>query len=130
MPTKDADEHFAEICRRLETASPDDFTLVKPLRIAVLLHEVSPERLPAVLDQFGFTDYTPIVTAVIGAFGRLWKLRDAAETLEFVSAHRAYLEPLLLFELVHEDAPTASMRRVAGLGGLRETFEGWVGRLA
>jgi hypothetical protein len=33
VPTKDADEHIAEICRRLEAASPDDFTLVSPANL-------------------------------------------------------------------------------------------------
>src|SRR5262249_42963536 len=50
--------------------------------------------------------------------------------LGYVRAHVAYLEPLLLLELVHEGAPASWMRRVASLGGLERRFEAWAERLA
>jgi hypothetical protein len=100
------------------------------MRLAVLLHEQAPERAAVLLERAGSASFSPLVTAVIGAFGRLWKLRSEHDALEYVAAHVAYLEPLLLFELVHEGAPASWMRRIAALGGLESRFERWVSRLA
>ena len=96
----------------------------------MLLHEEAPERVAALLEQAGLASFAPLVTAVIIAFGRLWKLGSDEEALGYVRAHAAYLEPLLLFELVHEGAPASWMRRVASLGGLERRFEAWAERLA
>jgi len=99
------------------------------MRRAVLLHEEAPERVAALLEREGLASVAPIVTAVIAAFGRLWKLASEEEAVDYVRAHRTYLEPLLLFELVHEGAPASWMGRIAALGGLESRFETWVRRL-
>jgi len=99
------------------------------MRLAVLLHEEPPERVPALLEREGFTSAAPLVTAVIAAFGGLWKLACDEEAADYIRAHGAYLELLLLFELVHEGAPTSWMKRIAGLAGVESRFETWVRRL-
>ena len=100
------------------------------MRLAVLLHEEPPERVPGLLEQAGLLSVAPFVTAVIAGFGKLWKLGSDEEALDYVRAHRAHLEPLLLFELVHEGEPASWMRRIAGLGGLESRFETWARRLS
>ena len=100
------------------------------MRLAVRLHEEAPERVATTLVHDGYADLAPLVTAVIAAFGQLWKLRSHEEALEYARAHAAYLEPLLLFELVHEGAPASWMRAIAALGGLEGRFEVWAARLA
>jgi len=100
------------------------------MRLAVLLHEEAPERVTVLLEQAGLASFAPFVAAVVTAFGRLWKLGSDEEALGYVRAHSAYLEPLLLFELVHEGAPASWMRRIAALGGLESRFEAWAARLA
>jgi hypothetical protein len=89
-----------------------------------------PARLPALLDRIGLTDFAPIVTSIVDAFGRLWKLQREDDLVGFVRAHRPHLAPLLLFELVHEGAPTGAMRRIARLAGLERSFERWAASLA
>jgi len=108
----------------------DELELAEPMRLAVLLHEEAPERVTVLLEQAGLASFAPLVTAVVTAFGRLWKLGSDEEALGYVRAHSAYLEPLLLFELVHEGAPASWMRRIAALGGLESRFEAWAARLA
>jgi hypothetical protein len=122
-------DHIHAVYQRLETAVGDKLAFAAPLRLAVLVHEERPERLPALLERLGLSDYSRIVVAVIGAFGRLWKLQDERDAVNYVSAHRAYLEPLLLFELAHEGTPTASMRQIAELGGLGSSFQRWAALL-
>ena len=100
------------------------------MRLAVLLHEEAPERVTVLLEHAGLASFAPLVTAVVTAFGRLWKLGSDEEALSYVRAHSAYLEPLLLFELVHEGAPASWMRRIAVLGGLESRFAAWAARLA
>jgi len=77
----------------------------------------------------GLLRVAPFVTAVIAGFGKLWKLGSDEEALDYVRAHPAHLEPLLLFELVHEGEPASWMRRIAALGGLENRFETWARRL-
>jgi hypothetical protein len=93
------------------------------------VHEEPPGRLPALLDRLGLSDYSRIVGAVTGGFGRLWKLQSDRDVADYVRAHRAYLEPLLLFELAHEGAPTPLMRRIAELGGFESSLQRWAARL-
>ena len=99
------------------------------MRLAVLLHEEPPERVPGLLEQAGLLSVAPFVTAVIAGFGKLWKLGSDEEALDYVRAHCAHLEPLLLFELAHEGEPDSWMRRIAALGGLESRFETWARRL-
>ena len=125
----DVADHIDSVCRRLDLVIADEPGLAEPMRLAVLLHEESPTRVQALLERERLTGVAPLVTSVIAAFGRLWKLESDREVVDYVRAHGAYLEALLLFELVHEGAPTARMRRVAALGGLASRFETWVRRL-
>jgi len=122
-------DHIRDVYQRLELVAGDEPALAAPLRLAVLLHEELPDRLPALLERVGSSDLATIVTAVIGAFGRLWKLQGDDDAADYVSSHRVHLEPLLLFELAHEGAPTSRMRRIARLGGVERDFERWVRRL-
>ena len=120
-------DHIRRVYERLERAVDEE--LAPPLRLTVLVHEVAPDHVPALLDRIGLPDFTPIVTSIVDAFGRLWKLRSDDE-VGFVRAHEPHLAPLLLFELAHEGAPTVGMRRIARLAGLERRFDGWAARLA
>lgn len=121
-------DHIRRVYDRLERAVDQD--LAAPLRLAVLVHEVPPDRLPALLDRIGLSDFAPIVAPVIDGFGRLWKLERDDDLVDFVRAQRRHLAPLLLFELAHEGVPTGSMRRIARLAGLDRSFERWAASLA
>ena len=121
-------DHIRRVYDRLERAA--DQELATPLRLAVLVHEVAPDRLPALLDRIGLSDLAPIVTSIVDAFGRLWKLERDDDLVDFVRAHRPHLAPLLLFELAHEGVPTGSMRRIARLAGLDPSLERWAKSLA
>ena len=122
-------DHIRAVYERLERTAGDEHELALPLRLAVLVHEEPPARLPAFLERFGMSDLAPIVIEVIGAFGRLWKLSSDQEAVTFIDSHRGCLVALLLFELAHEGAPTASMGRIARLAGLERRFARWVNRL-
>ena len=128
MLSREVSDHIRRVYDRLERAV--DEGLASPLRLTVLVHEVAPDHVPALLDRIGLPDFAPIVTSIIGAFGRLWKLKRDDDLIEFVRAHRLHLAPLLLFELAHEGAPTVAMRRIAHLAGLERRFERWAARLA
>jgi hypothetical protein len=120
-------DHIRRVYERLERAVDEE--LAPSLRLTVLVHEVAPDHVPALLDRIGLPDFTPIVTSIVHAFGRLWKLRSDDDLADFVRAHEPCLAPLLLFELAHEGAPTVAMRRIARLAGLERSFEGWAARL-
>jgi hypothetical protein len=120
-------DHIRQVYERLERAVDEE--LAPPLRLAVLVHEVAPDHVPALLDRIGFSDFTPIVTSIVDAFGRLWKLRSDDDLVDFVRAHEPHLAPLLLFELAHEGVQTVAMRRIACLAGLERSFERWAARL-
>jgi hypothetical protein len=121
-------DHIRRVYQRLERAVDEE--LAPPLRLTVLVHEVAPDHVPALLDRIGLPDFTPIVTSIVDAFGRLWKLQRDDDLVDFVRAHEPHLAPLLLFELAHEGAPTLAMRRIARLAGLERRFDGWAARLA
>src|SRR5262245_12580365 len=123
-------EHIGDVYRRLELATDRDFSGIAQLRLAVLLHEESPPTLPRLLAAGGFSDFIPAVHAVGGGFGEVWKARADRELADYVGAHRAHLESLLLFELAHEGRATAAMERASELGALKVTFGRWAGRLA
>jgi hypothetical protein len=116
------------VYERLERAV--DRELAAPLRLAVLVHEVSPDRVPALLDRIGLSDFVPFVASIVDGFGRLWKLERDEDLVDFVRAHGPHLAPLLVFELAHEGTPTMAMGRIARLAGLERSFERWAARLA
>jgi len=120
-------DHIRRVYERLERAVDEE--LAPPLRLTVLVHEVAPDHVPALLDRIGLPDFRPIVTSIVDTFGRLWKLRSDDDLVDFVRAHEPHLPPLLLFELAHEGAPTVAMRRIARLAGLELRFEYWAARL-
>ena len=119
-------DHVRRVYERLERAVDEE--LAPPLRLTVLVHEVAPDHVPALLDRIGLPDFTPIVTSIVAAFGRLWKLQSEDDLIDFARAHGRHLAPLLLFELAHEGAPTVAMRRIARLAGLERRFDGWAAR--
>ncbi len=128
--TPEISDHVRAVYERLELAAGDEHELAIPLRLAVLVHEEPPARLRALLDRLGVSDLAPIVTAVIAAFGQLWKLSSDQDAVAFVvDGHRGCLDALLLFELAHEGASTASMWRIACRAGLERRFARWVSRL-
>jgi len=57
------------------------------MRLAVLLHEEPPERVPGLLEQAGLLSVAPFVTAVIAGFGKLWKLGGGAIQLARYCLH-------------------------------------------
>ncbi len=123
-------EHIGAVYRRLEAALDEDFALASALRLAVLVHEEPPGRLPALLTDAGLADLSATVAAVVGAFGRIWKLRNERDAVDYAMSHRSCLEPLLLFELAHEGTSTPAMNWVAAFGGLEAMVDRWAWRLA
>ena len=122
-------EHIGIVYHRLESVADASFPSIAPLRLAVLVHEQSPASLLSLLAGAGFSDFVPIVLAVIGGFGELWKTNTEDEIAEYVLAHRDHLASLLLFELAHEGRATRQMERAAELGGLDRSFKRWAARL-
>jgi hypothetical protein len=122
-------EHIGIVYDRLEKVANASFPTIAPLRLAVLLHEQSPASLPSLLAGAGFSDFAPIVLAVIGGFGELWKTNTDDEIAEYALAHRDHLASLLLFELAHEGRATRQMERAAELGGLDLSFKRWAAQL-
>ena len=125
----DVSAHVGEVYRRLEAELDEGSALAAALRVTVLVHEEPPECLPALLRHAGFSDFSPTVVAVVRAFGRLWKLRNERDAMDYVKLHRPWLGPLLMFELAHEGVLTPAMRSVARLGGFEGAAERWAGRL-
>jgi hypothetical protein len=123
-------EHIETIYDRLERAADAHFPAIVPLRLAVLLHEESPDSLPSLLSAAGLSELAPTVLGVIGGFGEVWKTSGEEEIAAYVRAHRADLASLLLFELAHEGRPTRAMERAAELGGLAQSFTRWTARLS
>lgn len=122
--------HIGVVYHRLETVAGADFEAIAPLRLAVLVHEEPPDALGGILDAAGLSELAPTVFAVVGEFGKLWKIAADDEIAEYVDSHRAHLASLLLFELAHEGSATRAMERAAQLGGLAFRFEGWRARLS
>jgi hypothetical protein len=122
-------EHIGIVYRRLEGVADAHCPGIAELRLTVLLHEMSPNSLPSLLAEAGFSDFVPTVVGVIGGFGELWKVGTDHEIAEYVVAHRAHLGALLLFELAHEGRAISAMERAAELGGLDLCFKRWTGRL-
>jgi hypothetical protein len=123
--------HVGAVYRRVETAAGDDAIVdLAALRLTALVHEEPLESLPRLLATAGFDHAAPIVLAVAGAFGEVWKARSDTEVAAFVATRREHLAAILLFEVAHEGQPTDSMRRAAELGGLQAAFARWHERLA
>jgi hypothetical protein len=122
-------DHIRTVYHRLETVADADFPDTAPLRLAVLVHEESPDSLPPVLVTAGCPDFSPTVLSVIRWFGELWKLAGDREIAQYVVAHRAHLASLLVFELAHEGQAIPQMERAAELGGRHLDFKRWVDRL-
>src|SRR5262245_1515775 len=123
-------EHVGDVYQRVEAAAEDDLVQIEELRLAALVHEEPPESLPKLLDLAGLSDFVPTVVAVVGAFGRIWKVKTDADLRRYVEANRPCLPPILLFELAHEGHAIPAMERAAEVGGLRAAFECWAERLA
>jgi hypothetical protein len=122
--------HVRDVYQRVETAADHPFNHIEELRLAALVHEQPQELLPKLLDSAGVLDLLPAVVAVIGGFGRIWKVTAEDDLHNYVEANRPYLAAILLFELAHEGQSTPAMERAAKLGGLQPAFERWAGRLA
>lgn len=122
-------DHIGDVYRRVETAAGDEFVHVAHLRVAALLHEEPPASLSNLLDSASLPDFAPLVQAVIGGFGRIWKVRTDDDLRAYVEAGTPYLTALLLFEVAHEGRPTVSIERAARLGGLQGELESWLARL-
>jgi hypothetical protein len=122
-------EHIGTVYHRLEHVADVGFAAMAELRLAVLVHEESPDSLPGILTAAGFRDFAPTVVGVIGGFGELWKATADHDVAEYVVTQRAHLASLLLFELAHEGRAIPAMRRAAELGGLHHDFERWLERL-
>ena len=123
-------EHVGDVYRRVETAAGDDFDEIEGLRLAALVHEEPPESLRTVFGLADISDLVPIVAAVTGGFGRVWKVRTEGELRHYVEPHRAHLASILLFEVAHEGRAIAEMERAAEMGGIGSTFKVWAERLA
>jgi hypothetical protein len=123
-------EHVGTVYHRLERLADPDFERVAALRLAVLLHEESPDSLPSRLGAGGFGDLAPTVIGVIRGFGALWKVKADQEIAEYVVAQRGHLASLLLFELAHEGRAIPHMVRAAELGGLDPDLKRWAERLS
>jgi hypothetical protein len=102
--------HIADVSDRVRAAAPDD--LREELLRVTAVHE----------DR---DDPPPDVSAVVLAFGEVWKLDGDAEIAAYCTRHEAYLRPLLLFELAHEGSSTEAMRAAATHAGVRTEFAGW-----
>ena len=100
------------------------------LRLAVLVHEGRADDIRHMLRAARLLDLAPLVAAVVGSFGALWKATSDDDLRRYVHLNRTHLAGLLLFELAHEGRPTAEMARAAALGGLTARFERWATRLA
>jgi hypothetical protein len=122
-------EHVGDVYRRVETAA-DSCAGLEGLRLAALVHEEPQESLAKLLDSAGVLDFAPIVVAVTGGFGRIWKVRTEGDLRDYVEVHRPHLASILLFELAHEGQSTPEMERAAEVGGLQTALERWAERLA
>jgi hypothetical protein len=122
-------DHIGIVFDRLERIADASSPTVAPLKLTVLLHEQSPDSLPRLLAGAEFSDFAPIVLAVIGGFGELWKTRTDREIAEYVRTHNDHLASLLLFELAHEGRATGQMECAAEVGGLHRSFKRWAARL-
>ena len=123
-------EHIGDVYRRVETAADPETTEAAALRLAALVHEEPPESLPKLLDSAGVRHLAPIVVAVIGGFGQIWKVRTEGDLRAYVEVNRPHLASILLFEVAHEGQSTPVMERAAELGGLRPALTCWAARLA
>jgi hypothetical protein len=123
-------EHVGDVYRRVETAAGDGFDEIEGLRLAALAHEEPPESLRTLFGLADISDLVPIVAAVTGGFGRVWKVRTEGELDDYVELHRAHLASILLFEVAHEGRATPEMERAAEVGGIEATFKVWAERLA
>jgi hypothetical protein len=123
-------KHIGDVYKRLETAADRDLDEIAALRLTVLVHEEPPGLLPQLLGSAGVSAFAPTVVAVIGAFGRIWKVRTDDDYRRYVETHGSRLAPILLFELAHEGQSTAHMERAAEVGGLHSAFTCWAERLA
>jgi len=122
--------HVAEVMRRIEVAAGDEHERFWPVKPTALVHEIPPTNLGTTLRRTGLADVDSRVLAILNGFGHVWRVKEEKERQEYVRGHRAHLEGLLLFEVVHEGAATEAMRSVARLGGIEKRLEKWEARLA
>jgi len=116
--------------QRVETAAGQEQARLWPVKLTALVHEIVPTELLTTLQHLGMADVAVGVTTLVQQFGGIWRVKDEAAMHEYVSIHRTYLEPLLLFEVAHEGTATTAMRTAAQLSGLDEGLAQWIVRLA
>jgi hypothetical protein len=121
-------DHIGEVYARVERVIGAD-ARAWPLKLTALVHEERPDRLPALLRHAGLEDQAQFVVGIVNGFGAVWKADGEAALRHYVRVHRLHLEPLLLFELAHEGAPTDQMWRAARLAGLERILHRWTARL-
>lgn len=121
-------DHIAEVYARLERIATGSLE-AWPLKLVVLVHEEPPARAAELVGGAGFSEARDLVLRVLDGFGGVWKVRNDSEMEAYVRAHGPGLASLLLFELAHEGAATASMQSAARAAGLAATFQRWLGRL-
>lgn len=119
-------QHIEAVCDRAQRIAPDDLRELV-LVVAMIHEERDPDRLRAAARAVASDDeQAETAISVALSFGGVWALYDPeAEAPAFVERHRAYLRPLLLFELAHEGAATHAMRTVARAAGLGRELGAW-----
>src|SRR5262245_18046221 len=81
-------EHVGIVDDRLERlTNAHEAPSLAELRLAVLVHEESPDSLPGPLAAAGVSDFAPTVVTVVSSFGELWKVEADLDIARYVSAH-------------------------------------------
>jgi hypothetical protein len=122
--------HVGEVYRRVELAAGSDAVGIEALRTAALVHEEPLQSLHAILTSADLLEFAPTVCAVVGAFGRIWRVRTPHELHDYVAQNFSHLPAILLFEVAHEGHAIPAMREAAAVGGLEAHLELWAKRLA
>jgi hypothetical protein len=124
-------DHIGDVLLRvecIELGSTDRGTWL--LKLTALVHEEPPDRIAAVLAPAGLEEHVPFVSAVIAAFGEVWRAHDGEAQIAFVRRHGSLLEPILQFEAAHEGRVTEAMSGVAARAGLADRVTVWSAALA
>jgi hypothetical protein len=114
-------DHIGDVYARLESVATD-----WRMKAVVLVHEEPPAHAVQTVVGAGLPEVAPLADAVLRGFGDVWKLPTAA----WLATHRAHADALLLFEVVHEGRPTASMLDAADAAGIGGAVRRWSDRLA
>lgn len=123
-------EHVLAVYDRVERASAGEPERdATALKLVALVHEEPPERMPRLLAAADLAGEAPFATAIVAAFGALWRAQDEAELARLAERRAATLRPLLLFEVAHEGDATPAMRDAARLGGFAGDVDLWLARI-